>query len=697
MLRGFFDPQGIAVVGASRDPRKVGGAVFRNLLAGGYTGPVYPVNPHAGEIAGLPAYASVSETPDPVDLAVVAVPAAACIKVIEDCGRRGISAAVVMSAGFRESGPQGAALERELMEAARAGGVRVLGPNSLGLIVTQKRMNASFAPSMPERGKISFLSQSGALGAAIIDWSCMQGIGFAHFVSLGNKADISEKDLVDTWASDSDAGVVVAYLEAVSDGRAFVESVRRLVQRTPFAALMAGTTDAGARAVSSHTGSLAGSRAVYDAALMKAGGVRVETVQELFDLAEGLARQPLPRGTGTAILTNAGGPAILAADACVEHGLALASLNPSTVASLRSALPPAASLCNPIDILGDASAERFARAARVLSEDPNVASLIVVLTPQAMTDPVATAHAIVDVARSSRITMLASFMGGHAVADAVKVLRDGGVPSYEFPERAVVTLSAMERQAARRARHPGAPPRIEADVETVREAIAHARVAGRTFITESSAARVAQAYGIRVPRGGLARDLASARSLAAAIGYPVVMKVASPDVLHKTDIGGIVFGISSEQQVDEAYDAIMRSVLQRLPDATIWGVMIQEQLPPGREVIVGMNRDRSFGPILLFGLGGIYVEVLKDVSFRMCPVALDEAREMIDEIRGSAILRGARGVAPADIDAVTDVICKVSAMAMDFPDIAELDINPLIVGDRGAGAFAADVRIGIGG
>ncbi|MDP2300297.1 MAG: acetate--CoA ligase family protein [Coriobacteriia bacterium] len=696
MLEAFFAPRSIAVVGASQDEAKVGHAVFANLLSGGYTGPVYPVNPSSPAVLGHTAYPTLGDLPERVDCAVIVVPAARTIAVVEECVTLGIPAAIVISAGFREAGPDGAALERVLVTTARAGGVRLLGPNCLGLIATRSGLNASFAPIMPERGSISFLSQSGALGTAILDWAAGEGIGLAHFVSLGNKADISEVDLIRAWTDDPDTGVVVAYLEGIADGVAFVEAVSRLVSRAPFIALTAGSSDAGARAVSSHTGSLAGSRVAYAAAFRKAGAVAVTTVEELFDLAEGFSRQPLPAGPGTVILTNAGGPAILATDACDRNGVALASLDAATVAALREVLPDAAAVYNPVDILGDAGPDRYEAAARILVADPGVRSLLVVLTPQAMTDARATAERIAAIARESGVTTLAAFMGDRSVAAGMQALKDGGIPGYSFPERAVGTLAAMERHRERLDRAPSEPLAIAADTSVVTEAIAHARAADRTFVTEASAHRIAAAYGIPVPKAGLAPDHAAARQLAAEIGYPVVVKIASPDILHKSDIGGIALDITSVSELDAAYERMMSRVQQRMPDATIWGVTLQEQLPVGREVIIGIDRDPSFGPILMFGLGGVYVEVLKDVTFRLCPVTPADAHEMIAEIRGFGILRGARGQAPADIEAIVDVICRVSALAVDTLEITELDINPLIVGDRGTGAVAADVRIGIG-
>lgn len=667
-----------------------------NLLSGGYEGAIYAVNPTAEEILGQRVYRSLLDVPDPVDLAVVVVPALACASAIRDCASRGVCAAIVISAGFRETGPAGAALERELVAAAREGGVRLLGPNCLGLIATPIGLNASFAPIMPPRGGISFLSQSGALGTAILDWASGEGIGLAEFVSLGNKADISEVDLIRSWVDDAATKVVVAYLEAISDGRAFVDAVSQLVRGKPFVALTAGSSDAGAKAVSSHTGSLAGSRVAYDAAFRKAGAIRAATVEELFDLAEGFSRQPLPMCPGVAILTNAGGPAILATDACEALGVALSDFDTPTTAALREVLPAAASVYNPVDILGDAEAERFEKAARILVRDPGVGSLVVILTPQAMTEPDATAETIVRVARESGTPTFAVFMGDATVASAVGILKNGGVPSYPFPERAIATLAAMRRHALHLV-EPRMPVReIEANRTVVRLAIDHARSARRTFITESSARRIADAYGIPTPPSALATDLPRARSIADEIGYPVVMKIASPDILHKSDIGGIALGLENDEAVVRAYESIMTSVTQRMSGARIWGVTVQKQVPPGREVIIGMNRDPAFGPILMFGLGGIYVEVLKDVAFRLCPVTPDEAHEMLTEIKSYGLLRGARGAPPADMEAIVDTICRVSALAMDFEEITELDINPLIVGDVGKGALAADIRIGIG-
>lgn len=696
-LDRFFAPRSVAVVGVGREPGGVGRSVFRNLIAAGFAGEIYPVNPKLEEVEGRACYPRVSALPEAPDLAVIAVPAAVVPGVVRELGALGTRCAIVISAGFKETGREGAALERELLAAAAEGGVRILGPNCLGLIATPSKLNASFSATMPLAGGTAFMSQSGALGTAVLDWAKGRRVGLSSFVSLGNRADLSESDLLDLWREDAGTRTVVAYLESVADGPAFVEAATRLSAVKPLVVLKSGGSDAGARAVSSHTGSLAGSDTAYDAAFRRSGVIRAHTVQDLFDFAEAFSRQPLPAGPGLAILTNAGGPAIMATDACDQYGVTLAGLERATTDALREALPAAAALFNPIDVLGDALASRYAAALDALGEDPNVRSVLVVLTPQAPTQAVETARAVVEFASRTGVTTLACFMGADAVEEASVVLADGGVPAYAFPERAIASLGAMERVRENRARpHPVAAV-VDADRDAVRTRIDSARAARRSFITEDGTAAIARAYGLPTPAGGLARNLDEAKDLAGRIGYPLALKIASPDILHKSDIGGIRLGIAGEGELAAAYEQVIGAARDRMPDADVWGVTLQRMVPKGREIIVGLDRDPQFGPLLMFGLGGIYVEVLHDVVFRLCPVSAMEARDMVSEIRAFGLLRGARGQAPADIDAIVDVLVRVSALAMDFPDITEMDINPLIVMDRGGGAVAADVRIGIGG
>ncbi|MCL4079557.1 acetate--CoA ligase family protein [Coriobacteriia bacterium Es71-Z0120] len=696
MLEPVFAPRSVAVIGASRDPRAVGRTVLDNLIAGGFPGALYPVNPKADTIADLPCFPSVDSLPETPDLAVIVVPAAAVEPLVRRCGEMGVPAVIVISAGFKEAGPEGAALERSVSAAARDVGIRLIGPNCLGVIVPGSRLNASFAPTMPPAGNVAFVSQSGALGTALLDQAACQGLGLSHFVSLGNKADVDEADLFFAWADDPSVAVVVAYIEAVRDGSRFVDAARAVTRAKPLVVLKSGLSDAGARAVSSHTGSLAGSKHVYEAALRKAGAIQVHSAEELFDLAAAFATQPLPRARTVCIVTNAGGPAILATDAAERIGLGLATLEDTTTRRLRAALPAAASVYNPVDVLGDAPPERYATTLDAVADDASVGAVLAVLTPQAMTDAEGVASAVADVASKRGLCTLASFMGGERVAQGIRALRERGVPNYPYPERAVQALRAMMTRLDAETSAPADAPPVEGDRDVVRAAMDHARAAQRRFITEISATRIADAYGIRVPQGGVARDLDEAIALAEKVGYPVVVKIASPDILHKSDIGGIITGVTGSDGLRAAYERVLLSARTRMPEARIWGVTVQQQIPKGAETIVGLTRDPTFGHVLMFGLGGIYVEVLHDVSFRLCPVSHRDAAEMIAEIHAYPLLKGARGQAPADVEAIADTIVRVAALARDFPEIAELDINPLIVLPKGEGAVAADVRIGIG-
>jgi len=686
------------VIGAAREPGKVGHVVLANLLNGGFAGDIYPVNPRAPVILGLPSYESVSDAPKPVDLAVIAVPAPAVPDIITECAEAAIGAAIVISAGFTESGPAGAELQREVLARGRRGGVRILGPNCLGLISTHEKLNASFAGAMPPAGGIAFVSQSGALGTAILDRATDDGLGISHFVSVGNRADISEPDLLAALEEDPATTVIALYLESVRDGQLFLEAARSAVRTKPVIALKAGTSDSGARAVSSHTGSLAGSDVAYEAAFRHAGVIRARTVQDLFDFAAGFSQQPVLSEPGVAILTNAGGPAVMATDAADDEGVAMASFDSDTLARLRDVLPDAAALYNPVDVLGDAGPDRYRASLEALYADPGVRGVIVLLTPQAMTDAAAVARTVVDAAsKSPHVTTLACFMGGPLVHEAQRILAAGAIPNYPTPERAVHTLAAMHQYV----RASSAPALLLHETDEARQAV-HATIKRaasehRVFVTGQSAAEVVEAYGVRVPPGALAADRASALDTAARIGYPVALKIASSQILHKSDVGGLKVGIETPDELSRAYEQVLDRARAYAPDAVVEGVHVQRMAPAGRELIIGVDRDAVFGPLLMFGLGGIYVEVLRDVIFRLCPVDIREAERMITEIRSFGLLRGARGQPPADLAAVAHAISAVSALVLDFPEIIELDINPLIVGNEGEGVWAADVRIGIGG
>jgi acetyltransferase len=688
----------VAVIGAAREPGKVGHVILANLLQGGFAGEIYPINPKASEILGLRAYASVKDLPSPVDLAVVAVPACAVPDLVTECAAAGITSMVVISAGFSESGPEGAALEREVAARGVRSGIRILGPNCLGLISTHNRLNASFAGAMPPAGGIAFISQSGALGTAIIDRAATDGFGLSHFVSIGNRADVAEPDLLTSFARDPHTNVIAMYIESVADGESFLSAAEATTRVKPVIALKSGTSDSGARAVSSHTGSLAGSDAAFEAAFRWAGIIRARSIQELFDYAAAFSMQPLPARQGIAILTNAGGPAVMATDSVESNSLSMASFDGRTIALLRSALPAAAAVYNPVDVLGDADAERYRHALRALYADPGVGAVLIILTPQAMTEAGAVAEVVVEeAAHAGDVATLACFMGGPAVEGAHEVLVRGSIPHYATPERAIASVSAMYTYA--RVRHTPSATHVT-DAQTrlkVAPILDSARVAKRTFVTEESAAAIVEAYGVRTPPGMVVPDRERALAVAAQVGYPVALKIASPDILHKSDVGGLKVGIRSPEALSAAYDEILGRVREYAPDAVVDGVHVQRMAPPGREVIIGVDRDPVFGPMLMFGLGGVYVEVLKDVTFRLCPVDRAEAERMIADVRSFGLLRGARGQPPADLSAVASAITAISSLVLDFPQILELDINPLIVGNAGEGVWAADVRIGIGG
>jgi acetyltransferase len=693
MLDSFFCPDSVAIVGASRDAEKLGHAVLKNLIEGGFTGRLYPVNPKADEILGITAYRSVLDIPDPVDLAVVVIPYRFVPAVLEECGRKGIPSVVVISAGFREAGREGLERELELVDTAHEYDIRLIGPNCLGVIDTGTPLNASFAAGMPPAGPIDFMSQSGALGTAVLDIAMAGRIGFSRFVSLGNKADVSEIDLLEAWGDDDASKVILVYVEGVSDGQRFIEVARDVARRKPIVAIKSGVTESGSRAVSSHTGTLAGSEAAYKAAFRQAGVIRAPSMEALFDYAQAFAYQPLLQGDGIGIVTNAGGPGILATDALERAGLRIPRLSGEVAQSLSSYLPGAASVANPVDVLGDALADRYERAVQQVMGDPNIDGVLVILTPQAMTEIDETATAIGAAARGASKPVLACFMGQDRVGSGIGILREHGVPNYEFPERAASAFAAMSAYRRELAREVHLPPPCVECIPSVRELFDRVRSEGRAAIGDLEAWTVLEAYGFRVPRSRLAETPDEAVAIAEDIGYPVVVKIASPDILHKTDVGGVRVNLASPEAVRDAFDLMVYRAGRYLPDARIWGCQVQEMAPSGREVLLGMSRDPQFGPLVAFGLGGIYVEALKDVSFRVAPFSRREAEEMIREIRSYPLLEGVRGEPAADHEAMADALMRISRLVTDFPEIVELDINPLMVFEEGRGAMAIDMRL----
>jgi acetyl coenzyme A synthetase (ADP forming)-like protein len=695
MLEMFTDPKGVAVIGASSSPEKLGYQVLHNIIQYGYEGRVYPINPSANEILGLKVYKSVLDAPDPIDLAAIVVPAKFVPGVLEECGQRGLKGAVIITAGFREVGPQGKALENQIIEIARRHEMRVIGPNVLGIIDTVCMLNASFAAGMPYRGRIAFMSQSGALCTSVLDLALGQHVGFSRFYSIGNKADINEIDLLRAWSKDPESRVIVGYLEGITDGPEFMRVAREVTRHKPIIAIKSGTTSAGSRAVSSHTGTLAGSERAYDAAFKQVGIIRAGSVQDLFDWARAFARQPMLENDAIAVVTNAGGPGIMASDAIERAGMHLASLTTETKQYLQGLLPPAASVANPIDVLGDALADRYALAIEAALRDPTVGSVLVVLTPQVMTQIPETAEALGKLSQQYNKPVFGAFMGDVAIQAGLDVLARYTVPNYQVPERAVAAVAAMWHYRQWLETPPLKLQPFEFDASAIRQVFERVHAEGRTTIGDAEAREILEACGIALPKSVLAKTIDDAVAAAESIGYPVVMKIASPDILHKTDIGGIKLNITSPDDVRDAFDLLVYRGRRYMPDATIWGCQVQQMIKGGREVIIGMNRDPQFGPLLMFGLGGIYVEALKDVTFRVAPIDRREANEMLGEIRAIRLLRGVRGEKPADMAAIAETVLRISQLVTEFPEIVELDINPLMVFETGKGALAVDMRLAL--
>lgn len=694
MLEQIFAPHSVAVVGASPDSTRLGHRVLKNIIDNGYQGNIYPIHPTAADVLGHKAYPTVLDVPDQIDLVVIVIPPQAVLGVVEQCGQKGVQGLVVITAGFKEVGGEGKELERQLLEKVKHYKMRMVGPNCLGIIDTISDLNASFAALMPADGEIAFMSQSGAICSAILDWSKAQGIGFSRFVSLGNKADVDEVALLRAWGEDpKNNKVILAYLEGISDGPSFVQAAREVTKHIPVIAIKSGTTAAGTRAVSSHTGSLAGSESAYAAAFQQSGIIRAESMQELFDFALAFAYQPLIRGPRIAIVTNAGGPGIITSDAIEHYGLRMAELSEETLAVLRRDLPPLSNIYNPVDVIGDARADRYEIALKAVLADPHVDGVVVLFTPQAGSEPEETARVIVEYAKQTDKPIVTSFMGEYSIREALDYLNSHRIPNYAFPERAVAAFKAMADHRAWRERGADEYAHFEVDRQRVTELFERVRASGRVELGEIEAREVMEAYGMRLPQSRLARSPDEAAQIANEIGYPVVLKISSPDILHKSDIGGVRVGISSASDVRDSYELIEYRARRYNPEARIWGILVQEMLPKGREVLVGVSRDPQFGPLIGFGMGGIYVEVLKDVAFRLAPLSRSEVSEQVRSIRTYPLLQGVRGELPADIAAAEEVVLRISQLVGDFPEIVEMDINPLVVYNRGEGVVVLDARI----
>ena len=706
-INAMFYPKSVAVIGASARAGSVGNDVVKNLVSA-YSGTIYPINPKGGEIEGRQAYANLTDVPTDVDLVVVCIPAKAVIGVVEQCKAKNVKGIVVISAGFKETGKEGAAMEKELAAAVQDAGIPLIGPNCLGIINPEAgvAMNASFASKLGLAGSLAFISQSGALCTSVLDFAVARKIGFSKFVSFGNKADVKEVDLLEYLADDPKTSVIALYLEDIGDGAKFTEIARKIVfeKKKPILCLKSGRSAEGAKAVSSHTGSLAGSDRVYDALLLQAGVQRVDSIEELFDRASLYTTQPLPKGNRLAIITNAGGPGIMATDAAVKAGLKLAEISQETKDKLlalkiegsdKPLIPAAASLRNPIDVLGDAKADRYEGTVKVVMEDPGVDMGIVILTPQSMSEPDLVGQNIPAAVKACGKPVICSFMGAADVEEGINALLERGVPNYSFPENGINALSAavkfVNTQAMEGRTYCDLPGCDKAKAEKIiNDYLGDEK---EKYLTQADCRSLFECYGLPLLASGVAASADEAAAIVEKIGKKVVMKVMSADVKHKFDAGGVILNVDGADGARQAYAAIYANVEKAVPGAKIDGILIEQMAEKGVEVILGCNRDDKFGPLMMFGYGGTYVELFKDVAFRLAPMWKASAEKMIREIKAFKIMDGFRGAPKKDVAALEDTLLRLSAMVCNHPEIAECDINPLIVHDEGKGCSVADSRV----
>jgi acetyl coenzyme A synthetase (ADP forming)-like protein len=693
-LAPFFSPLGIAVVGASTDPYKLGYGLARNLVQCNYQGVIHFVNPKGGSLLGRPMYPSVTDLPDPVDLAVILIPAKGVANVLEDCATRGIHAAIIASGGFKETGTQGAEMEAKLLEIAHKHGIRIIGPNCIGLLDTHLPLDATFLPPPgPPPGDVAFISHSGAICAAVIDWARGQGFGLSRLVSLGNQVDVNETDTLAPVAEDHFTRVLTLYLEGVSDGPRFVSEARKIARHKPIVALKVGRYPSGQRAAASHTGALAGQENAFNAAFRRAGVIRADTSEELFDWARALAWCPLPKGRAIAILTSAGGPGVTAADALEMNGMSLAVLSPETQEKLGKLLPPAASLNNPVDMLASATPEQFADCLQVLLEDAGVNGVMVVTPPPPMHTTGAVAKTMIPVIHNSQKPVTIALMGERLIQEAVEHLRAARVPEYRFPERAASALAVLAQRAEYLEQERTSQlEKVDVDRNVV-EKLLLSRNQNVGFLSGAETSLILQAYHLPDVPLRLATSSEEAVKYAHEVGFPVALKIASANISHKSDVGGVMLNLVDEDAVAISYKRIITDTNKACPDAIIEGVYVQRMIPAGQEVILGAIQDAQFGPMVMFGSGGVEVEGMKDVAFALAPLTHQDAEWMLENTWAGRRLRGFRNLPPADKQAVLKAIKRLGQLAADFPQIAEIDINPLRVFPDTQGAAALDVRM----
>ena len=692
-----FNPQSVAVVGASTKPNTAGNDLLRNLVRDGFAGKIYPVNPKAEELYGQKVYPDLASIPGNVDLAVFIVPARAIPGLIGEAKAKGVKGLIIISAGFKESGPEGVERERELTQLVHDAGIPLIGPNCLGIINSAVNLNASFAPKISLKGSLGFISQSGAFCTSVLDYAEARKIGFSKFVSFGNKADVKETDLIEYMADDPETKAIAMYLEDIGDAHRFIEAASKTFweKGKPIICIKSGRSAEGAKAVSSHTGSLAGSDAEYEAIFKQSGVQRVNTIAELFDLAALYTTQPLPKGNRLGVITNAGGPGIMATDAAIAAGLTLAKLEDSTKAKLKPpVLPEAAALNNPVDVIGDALHDRYQAAVEAVMTDPNVDMGVVVLTPQSMTDAHNVGKFLPDIIKKIGKPVVGAFMGVKEVDEGAHNLIDQGVPNYAFPENAVKSLAAAVRLVEMRAVTKREYVEYK-DVDAAKASKIIAEYLGKDterYLTQAECRALFECYKLPLLASGVAKSADEAAKIVADIRGKVVMKVMSADVKHKFDSGGVLLNIEGADGAKAGYDKIYANIAKNVPGAKIDSVLIEQMAPEGEEVIVGCSRG-GLGPLMMFGLGGTFAELFKDVQFRLAPMWRVTAEEMVRSTKVFKKLDGFRGTPKRDVNTVIDVILRMSAMVVNHPEVAEFDINPLIVHAEGKGASVADSRI----
>ncbi len=693
----IFSPSSIALVGASAKPGSVGNNLMKNLVQNGFGGTIYAVNPTPQVIEGIQSVPSLTAIGKPIDLAIIAVKADIVLSVVEEAGKCGVKGLIIISAGFREAGPEGKDREKKLQELCSRYEITMVGPNCLGIIRPSVGINASFAPLMPKKGTIAFISQSGALGAAVVDFARDLDIGFSSFVSLGNKAAVDEVSLLSYFADDPETKVILLYLEDIRDASGFIAAAKAVTHgknAKPILFLKAGRTQAGATASVSHTGALGGNDAYYSALALQSGAIRVATIQELFSDALMFAHNQFPHGNRVSVITNAGGPGVLMTDEAVISGLSMASLGEKTVQALKEQLPMCANCLNPIDVLGDAKSDRYDVAFQAIAKDPNVDSILILLTPQAGTEPTKTAERIIALKKNTDKPIGVSFIGGPLVFEAMQLLRRENVAAFSYPEDAAKAMATLSRFSMQREEQVAHADSMSSDVqpEKVTEILSSYGKGTREVIPEAQAHEVLKFYGLPVLRSEFVREQSALPEAIARIGTAVAMKIVSPDITHKSDVGGVILHVSPDT-VLEAYTKLMETVAKRAPQAKLEGVLLVEMAESGMEIIVGAQRQAGFGTMVMVGLGGIYVEAFKDVAFGVAPITQQEAKTMIERLKIYTILQGIRGKPAMDIALLADCLTRVSRLVTDHPEIVELDINPFSLATNGTGGRVLDARI----